>query len=120
MARPPKPLDAEQVWKLARIGCTQAEIADILGCSTDTLQRRFAAEMARGIADRRMSLRRAQFVRAVKDRSDKMLIHLGQTELGQVPVAKSEVAITAADAMRVVDQVERALGGTDAGQTPPA
>lgn len=30
-----------------------------------------------------MSLRRAQFVRATKDRSDTMLIHLGKTELNQ-------------------------------------
>jgi hypothetical protein len=31
-----------------------------------------------------MSLRRAQTVRAIKDRSDSMLIHLGKTYLGQV------------------------------------
>jgi AraC-like DNA-binding protein len=84
VGRRKKPIDPAQVVKLGRLGCTQEEIADILGCSADTLQRRFAAELARARGLRKMSLRKAQTIRAIRDRSDTMLIHLGRTELGQV------------------------------------
>ena len=83
MGRRKLKIDPDRVFKLGRLGCTEAEIADIVGCSTDTLQRRFAAEIARARACRKMSLRRAQTIRAVRDRSDAMLIHLGKVELGQ-------------------------------------
>jgi hypothetical protein len=78
-----KPIDADLVEKVARLGCTLEEIGDIVGCSVDTLERRFADTIARARAHRKMSLRRAQTVRAIRDRSDAMLIHLGKHELGQ-------------------------------------
>jgi hypothetical protein len=84
MARRPKPIDKEQVFKLARLGCSQAEIADVLGCSQPTISKRFRMELARARASFRIGIRRAQYIRAVKDRSDTMLIHLGKVELGQV------------------------------------
>jgi hypothetical protein len=83
VARPPKAIDAGQVEKLARLACTQAEIADFLNISVRTVQRRFAAVLARARAHVRMSLRRAMYLRATRDKSDKMLIHLGKVELGQ-------------------------------------
>lgn len=83
MGRPPKELNAEQVFKLARIGCTLDEIGDILGCSGQTVSRRFGEELARARGDFKSSLRRAQYMRAVKDRSDSMLIHLGKHWLKQ-------------------------------------
>ena len=84
MGRRQKPIDPAKVVKLGKLGCTQEEISDILGCSVDTLHRRFAAELARARALRKMSIRRAQTIRAVRDRSDTMLVHLGRVELGQV------------------------------------
>jgi hypothetical protein len=83
VARPPRRIDPEQVRKIAQLGCTQEEIGDILGCSPKTLRRRFRAELTRGRAEGRISLRRAQYKRALKDRSDRMLIWLGRVELGQ-------------------------------------
>jgi hypothetical protein len=79
----PKKIDAGQVEKLAGLGCTLQEIGDIVGCSHDTIERRFASELTRGRARRKMALRRAQTHRAIRDRSDSMLIHLGKHELGQ-------------------------------------
>lgn len=87
MGRRRKAIDPEQVEKLGRLGCTNVEIGDILGCSHDLLERRFASQLARARAARRMSLRRAQTIRATRDRSDAMLIHLGKCELGQRPAA---------------------------------
>jgi predicted XRE-type DNA-binding protein len=81
--RPRKELNAEQVHKLARLGCTQEEIADILGCSQATISERFSIECSHARAELKMSLRRAQVHRATKDRSDTMLIHLGKVYLGQ-------------------------------------
>jgi transcriptional regulator with XRE-family HTH domain len=118
MARPQKPIDADQVYRLAKIGCTQHDIAEFFGVDQSTISRRFASEFAQGRAAMRVSLHRLQYKRAVAG-SDRMLIHLGQTELGQAAPSKAEVTLTVTDAMRVVDQVERALGGDDAGATAP-
>jgi hypothetical protein len=83
MAGRPRRIDVAQVEKLARIGCTQEEIGDILGCSQQTISDRFSVEYARARASLKTSLRRAQVIRAVKDRSDTMLVHLGRVYLGQ-------------------------------------
>lgn len=83
MGRPLLPLDAEQVYKLARLGCTLEEIADILGCNRQTITNRFSQEVANARATLKSSLRRAQLKRAIRDRSDSMLIHLGKNMLGQ-------------------------------------
>ena len=83
MARPLKPIDAEQVFKLAQFGCTQKQIAEFFGCHPDTIRDRFSSELSRARAAWEMGLLRAQTVRAIRDRSDTMLIHLGKTYLGQ-------------------------------------
>lgn len=83
MARKPKAVDRDQVIKLARIGCTEEEIGDIVGLSQASVSKRFRMDIARARSGFRMSLRRAQYLRAVKDRSDTMLVHLGKVHLGQ-------------------------------------
>lgn len=91
MARPRKEIDGEQVYKLARLGCTQDEIADFFGVDQATISRRFASEFSRARSACKMSLRRAQMYRAVRDRSDSMLIHLGKQMLGQSDKVEAEV-----------------------------
>jgi hypothetical protein len=81
--RPKVPIDAEQVEKLSRWGHTMQEIADFFGCDVSVISRRFRNEYIRARSSWKMSLRRAQTIRAVKDRSDSMLIHLGKVYLGQ-------------------------------------
>jgi hypothetical protein len=77
-----KQINPDQVFKLARIGCTNEEIGTILGCSADTLERRYAGDLETGRSNRRSSLRRKQFQLAMKgDRT--MLIWLGKQDLGQ-------------------------------------
>jgi hypothetical protein len=112
-----KAIDPEQVLKLGRLGCTNAEIADILGCSDDTLERRFAGELASARASRKMSLRRAQTYRAVRDRSDTMLIHLGKHELGQND-AQEQSGMTREQLDEVLAAIIRAKGGDSDGSGP--
>lgn len=56
--RPEKNISGDQVRALAQIHCTQKEMATVLGCSVDTLQRRFKDEMEEGIEQGKTSLRR--------------------------------------------------------------
>ena len=58
MGTPRKPIDGKMVYRLARIMCTDEEIATIFDVSVDTLTRRFKEELIRGRAVGKMSLRR--------------------------------------------------------------
>lgn len=86
-------IDWDTVERLASIGCTQGEIANVLGVSVDTLQRRkeYAAVYKRGFDKGKMSLRRAQYKKAM-DGNTTMLIWLGKQFLGQTD--KQETYIT--------------------------
>ena len=82
MARPLKEIDGAEVFRLAKRGCTQAEIAGHFGCAQTTISGRFRSEFALGAAQAKTSIRSLQFKRAFKG-SDVMLIHLGKVYLGQ-------------------------------------
>lgn len=82
MARPRKEIDEEQVYKLARLGCTQEEIGEWFGVDHSTISRRFAQEFSLGYADCKTSIRRWQ-MKAAHGGSVPMLIHLGKNMLGQ-------------------------------------
>ena len=62
---PRKKIDASQVEDLALIGSTLAEMAMLLNCSEESLDRRFRKNIKRGMARRMTLLRSALFVRAV-------------------------------------------------------
>ncbi len=82
MARPKKEINEEQVKQLAAINCSYAEMAAVLDCSEDTLERRFAGAIQKGRASGRMSLKRKQYEMAMKGHYG-MLKWLGQQLLGQ-------------------------------------
>lgn len=82
MAKPPLDIDPEQVYKLAKLHCTIGEIADVLGCSRDTLERRFRKEIEKGKAEGRQKLRLMQWAAAAKGNVT-MLIWLGKQILSQ-------------------------------------
>jgi hypothetical protein len=75
-------INPEQVQKLAAIGCTDKEIAEIVGCSHDTLTRRFKDMLIAGRATGKASLRRKQWEVALSGNVT-MLIWLGKQQLGQ-------------------------------------
>lgn len=82
MARPKLDIDPVKVRKMASYGCTNNEIADVLGCSHDTITGRFKQELEAGRADGRTSLRKKQMEMALSGNAA-MLIWLGKQMLGQ-------------------------------------
>jgi hypothetical protein len=82
MGRPLKDIDAETVRKLAKLGCTQGEIAEFVGCAQSVISERFRSDFDLGRVESKISLRRMQWRSAMKG-SDRMLIHLGKVYLGQ-------------------------------------
>jgi len=76
-------IDPEKVAQLAGMLCTSDEIAAVLDCSKDTLEKRFSAIMKKGRECGKVSLKRAQFVSAIRDKNITMQIWLGKQYLHQ-------------------------------------
>lgn len=95
MARPKLNITDSQVEAVARLHCTYDEMAAVLHCSVDTLERRFADVVKSARENAKTSLRRAQWVSALKgDRT--MLIWLGKQYLGQSDMATTQLQLTGA------------------------
>lgn len=90
MPRPRKKIDLAQLKQLAAIGLSSAEMAAVLDCSKDTLERRHMATIETGRQMRNASLKRKQYEVATGG-NPTMLIWLGKQYLGQ----KDQVAIEA-------------------------
>lgn len=82
--RPKKQIDYSLVSRLAKIHCTQEEIAGITGISVDTLVKdeKFVGTYKRNLENGRMSVRRQQF-KLLKKGNCTMAIWLGKQLLGQ-------------------------------------
>jgi hypothetical protein len=85
--RPKRAFDLAEVDKLASLHCTDEEIAAWFGVSPKTIQRRkknplFAERLERGRAEGKISLRRAQFKKALEGNVTAQ-IWLGKQILGQ-------------------------------------
>lgn len=63
--RPFKKIDEDLLKKLAHIHCTMDEMASILGCSVDTLERNYAGMIKEAKDGGKMSLRRQLFQMAL-------------------------------------------------------
>ena len=97
MARPCKEINVELLEELARIGCTDEEMARILKCSPDTLTRRFADSIKTARSEMKMSLRRIQ-IRLAENGNVAMAIWLGKQYLEQrEPLTRIEIATEDAD-----------------------
>ena len=80
--RPPKPVDENIIFELARLMCTNKEIAGILRISHDTVERRYKDVLEEGRSDAKVGLRREQFRKAMEG-NVQMLIFLGKQYLNQ-------------------------------------
>ena len=91
MGRPLFVVEWDKVDAMAAIDCTQEEIASVLGCDIATLNRASKRErkitFAEYLGQKRLagnvSLRRAQWKKAVEERDKTLLIWLGKQRLGQ-------------------------------------
>lgn len=104
MARPKKEIDYAVVEKLAMIHCTQEEIAAVIGCSVDTLQRseEFCGIYKKGIDNGKASLRRMQWKSA--EAGDKtMLVWLGKQYLNQRD--NKEISISEMPKVEIIDNL---------------
>ena len=100
MARPKLEIDEDQVRKLALIQCTMNEIAAVMKCSVDTLERRFADIIKEGREQGTMSLKRKQYEVAMGGNVT-MLIWLGKIVLKQVE--KREISADEAGFKIIID-----------------
>ena len=82
MARPKLNIDPKKVEDLAAIFCSNETIAKLLGCSADTIERRFAGALEKGREKGKMNLRNKQFEKAMEG-NVVMLIWLGKQYLDQ-------------------------------------
>ena len=99
MARPKKyDIDTKEVEKLAGYGCTNIEIADFFGCSSDIIEKSYSEFLTKGRANLKKRLRKAQLDTALSGNST-MLIWLGKQMLGQVD--KQEI-----EHIRPIEEIE--------------
>jgi DNA-binding CsgD family transcriptional regulator len=84
MPRPPKwsTISKEQIESLARLGCTDEEIADCFGIAPRTVTRHFREPLHKGRAMLKTRIRRAQ-LKAADSGNVSMLVWLGKQLLGQ-------------------------------------
>jgi hypothetical protein len=79
--RPRKRLSAKGVKKLAKLGCTNVEVADFYGVSADTIERNYAGAIKAGREDYHMSIRRA-LTKQMTEGKPGPTIFLAKTQLG--------------------------------------
>ena len=83
MARPKKyNIDKKQVQNLARLGCTNIEIAEFFGCSADLIEKSYSEFTTKGRSEQKLRLRQLQWALAEKG-NIVMQIFLGKNILGQ-------------------------------------
>ena len=82
VGRPRINIDLYIVGNLASIGCTQEEIASVVGVSARTLQRNFADIIDRFKNKGKASLRKKMWDKAIKKDNTHMQIWLSKNELG--------------------------------------
>jgi hypothetical protein len=118
--RPKLEIDGDLVEKLAGIGCPNKEIAAIVGCSVDTLDRHFADVIAKGRENGKTRLRKKQIEVALAGNVT-MLIFLGKNMLGQAdkqeisgpdgaPIAQATVSLSPEQEGNLAALVELAKG----------
>lgn len=109
--RPKKMLTEEGVKlveSMARIMCTEEEIAELLNTSLDTLlnadnKELFRSAINRGKANGKQSLRREQYKLAMKG-NVKMLIWLGKQVLGQTDKLDTNTNINADENFKLMQE----------------
>ena len=101
MGRPKLNIDGDKVEKCARYGMPETEIAELMGCSRDTINRRFASELTKGRARMKRGLRAWQ-LKYAKQGNAALLIWLGKQYLGQMEPKANVEALTEEEAKELL------------------
>ena len=80
--RPKIQLDCDQIRRLSELQCSRGEIAYVMGCSVDTLDRHHKDDINQGKAQGKIKLRRAMYRNAVEKDNAVMQIWLSKNYLG--------------------------------------
>lgn len=83
------PVPPDEVELMAKIGCTDREIAEHFGIKDETLRRNFVDYLVKGRSELKQRLRQAQ-LRVAFDGNPTMLIWLGRNILGQNETQQTE------------------------------
>lgn len=95
-------IDVEQLRKCAEKFWSVPEIAAFFKVSHDVIERHFASIIAEARESGRAKLRDLQWKRALEG-SDRMIIHMSEHKLGEVPQAKNEVTGESSINIRILD-----------------
>lgn len=82
VGRDKKIIPADEVQKLAAIGCKDIEIAEWFGIDGNTLRYNFSVELIKGREQLKQSLRRALLTNAIKNNNAAIQIFLAKNILG--------------------------------------
>lgn len=111
------PVPPDEVEHLAQLGCHNTEIADYFGITDTALRNNFADFLAKGRAQLKQSLRRAQIQYALGGNAT-LLIWLGKNILGQTDspqTAEKEVLpFTDEEIDDIKEELEEELDNMDA------
>jgi len=108
MARPRKQIDPDQVRRLAMINCTMVEIAAVVGCSVDTIERRFADVVKEGHEQGKSSLKRMMWESCQKGNVS-MMIFLSKQMLGYSDKVEQKVDTIVNGEPLTKERIEEAL-----------
>jgi len=108
MGRPKKPIDRDQVMKLAAMGCRQTEIAAFFDVSDKTISSRFSKELRKGVEMGKTKLRRLMWQSCEKGNVT-MQIWLSKNILGYTDKLE-QVADPEAKPMRLIIEREKPKG----------
>lgn len=98
MARPKKVIDFDKISQLASFGCTDEEIASVIGISRVTLtngrnKKKYHEAKQEGINKSKVSLRQAMFKRAIKKDDPQMQKFLAKNMLDMSDKTRTEEQI---------------------------
>lgn len=82
IGRDKKPVQPDEVRKLAALGCKNREIANFFGVAEDNIGRHFADELTKGREEMKISLRRAMLNNACQNNNAALQIFLAKNFLG--------------------------------------
>lgn len=102
IGRPRLLLDEDQITSLSKINCTMKEIASVMKCSVDTLERGFADIIKRGQEEGKTSLRRHMWIAAEKGNVT-MQIWLSKQLLGMHEPQTNETKDLANHVIKIID-----------------